>query len=112
MRYPIIQADGVPLALKADGDSAWYGLGLEHVLDGETIGSATWTVPTGLTKVAEAVSTIDETHEGVVYAAATLTKVRVSGGTADTKYRCSVSLTSTGGQVFERALDILVKSTL
>jgi hypothetical protein len=112
MRYPIIQSDGVPLALKADGDSAWYGLGLELVLDGETIGSASWTVPAGLTKVTETVSVADETHDDIAYPAATLAKVRLSGGTAGTKYRCSVSVTSSGGQVFERALDILVRSTL
>jgi hypothetical protein len=112
MRFPIIQADGVPLMLKADGDSAWYGLGLELVLDGETIAAAPWTVPTGLTKVTETVSVADETHEDVSYPAATLAKVRLSGGTAGTKYRCSVVVTSSGGQVFERSLDIIVRATL
>jgi hypothetical protein len=112
MRYPIIQSDGVPLALKADGDSAWYGLGLELLLDGETISSATWTAPAGITLVGQTVAASPETHDGILYPANTLTKLRVSGGTADTKYRCSVSVTSSGGQVFERALDILVKGTL
>lgn len=112
MIYPLIQADGVPLMLKAVADSAWYGLGLEHVLDGETISSATWTVPAGLTKVTETVSVAAETHEGITYPLATLAKVRLSGGTAETKYRCTVAVTTSTGQNLTRALDVLVKAVL
>ena len=113
MKYPIIQSDGIPLVLKANGDTGvWYGLGLEQLLDGLTISGATWTVPVGLTKAAEAVPAVAETHEGIVYAANTLAKVSLSGGTAGTKYRCSVAATASDGQVFERALDVLVRESL
>jgi hypothetical protein len=112
MKYPIIQSDDIPLVLKAVGDSAWYGLGLDLVLDGETIASATWTVPTGITLVGQTVAGAEETHEGLVYPASTLTKLRVSGGSADTKYRCSVAITTSGGQQFARSLDFLVRATL
>lgn len=62
----------------------------------DTISSATWTVPAGLTKVSESNTT-------------TTTTVRISGGTAGTSYEITCHIVLASGQEDERSIAIAVQ---
>lgn len=53
-------------------------------LQGDTIQSVTWTVPTGLTKVSENLGAVS--IRGVTYDTNTVAQIQLSGGTVDTEY--------------------------
>ena len=73
------------VAKKDPSDISWWEVDLETFLDGDTLAAATWTVPSGITKVAESNTT-------------TLARVKLSGGTAGTTYTLTLDLTTAGGQ--------------
>lgn len=68
----------------------------EGWLGSDTIASATWTVPTGLTKVSETNTTTTAT-------------VVLSGGTVDTDYTVTCRITTAAGLIDDRSLLIQVR---
>jgi hypothetical protein len=62
---------------------------------GETISSATWTVPTGITKTTQT----ENTTETVIW---------LSGGTAGTNYDVSCRIVTSGGRTDDRTMTIKV----
>jgi len=67
----------------------------ESMPSGETIASAVWTIPTGLTGTGEQIGTV-------------LTKVDISGGEAGSTYTVACKVTTTGGYITERSFEISV----
>lgn len=65
---------------------------------GETISTATWTVPSGLTNVS---SVIDSTHKD--------TTIWLSGGTSGQYYSISCQITTSASRTFERTATLGVK---
>lgn len=82
--------------IKDPSDISWWSLDLASFLNGDTLATATWTLPTGLTKAAETNTT-------------TVAKVKISGGTAGESYACVLDVTTTDGQTFQRTITLKVK---
>jgi hypothetical protein len=59
----------------------------------DTISTAVWTVPTGITKTAESHTT-------------TLTTIWLSGGTVDAEYQVTCRITTAGGRIDDRTITI------
>lgn len=66
-------------------------------LSTDTIGTSTWTVPTGITKVTDTSTTTTAT-------------IWLSGGTADTDYRLVNKITTANGRTEERSIWIKVRN--
>lgn len=62
----------------------------------DTISSATWTVPAGLTA-------------GAQFVASGIAAIWLSGGTAGTDYTVTCRIVTTGGRTLERSVKLLVK---
>jgi hypothetical protein len=69
---------------------------VDWLSSGETISTSSWTVPSGLTKVAEVNTTTTST-------------VTLDGGTLGTTYRCKLTITTNQGQIAVRSVDIRVE---
>lgn len=65
-------------------------------LDGDTISTSSWTVPTGITKDSDSKT-------------ATVAKVWLSSGTAGTDYRLTNHIVTAGGRTDERTIRIQVR---
>lgn len=73
-----------------------FGVRWTDWLDGDTIASATWTVPTGLT-------VHNQSHNSdTAY-------VWLEGGTAGSTYPVNCRITTTGGRIDDRTIQIIVK---
>lgn len=81
---------------KDPGDTLDYLLDWSLFLDSDTISSAVWTVPSGLTKTAQSETT-------------TTTTVWLSGGTADTLYTLDCTITTAGGRTAQRRVGLYVE---
>ena len=81
---------------KDPSDVSWWEVDCTSFLDDDTIASATWTPPSGLTKVDESNTT-------------TTARVKLSGGTAGASYSLTLDLITTGGQTFQRTVVLKVK---
>lgn len=68
-------------------------------LDGDTISTSTWTVPSGITKVTDSNTTTTAT-------------IWLSGGTAGEKYEIKNTITTAGGRKDERTFKLTVKDNL
>ena len=68
--------------------SAWLGT--------DTIATATWTVPTGITKVTDSAST-------------TVATIWLSGGTAGAQYDLLCRITTAGGRTDDRTISIYAR---
>lgn len=66
-------------------------------LGSDTISSAAWTVPSGLTNVTSSAST-------------TATTVRLSGGTLGARYEVVCHVIGTSGQEYERTLHLQIEN--
>lgn len=73
-----------------------YGHDWAPWLGADTIGTATWTVPAGLTKEAESHTTTTAT-------------VWVSGGTVGATYQVTCHITTAGGREDDRSLFLYVQ---
>lgn len=73
-----------------------YSIDWETWLDGDTISTSTWIVPTGITKDSDTYST-------------TATVIWLSGGTAGSSYSLTNRITTAGGRTEDRTIEILVK---
>lgn len=75
-----------------------YGFDWSEWLEsGETISSAVWTVPTGLTKDSQSES-------------ATITTAWLSGGTAATDYSVACKIVTSAGRTEERTIKIYCRN--
>lgn len=81
---------------KDPADISWWEVNCESFLDGDTITTATFTAPAGLTKVEESYTD-------------TTARVKLSGGTAGTTYSLTIDVVTTGGQTFQRTIALGVK---
>jgi hypothetical protein len=85
---------------KAPGDVVDYTLDwTDHLAQGVTAVTASWTVPAGLTGAGEGV-------------ASPLTTKRISGGTAGTEYKVAVAMTKSNAEVVVRTFVITVATEL
>ena len=82
--YFVVWCDPTGLNTGAEAD--------DGELQGEAIVTATWTVPTGLTKVSSNQNAV--TIDGVSYAANTVTTVWLSGGTDGETYTLLIQITT------------------
>lgn len=95
---------------KVPGSTLSAGLWWQDVIErGDTLSSITWTVPTGLTKVSEGISTTALIDNGVTYAAGEVAVVRISGGTVDTDYTITCTATTASGDVDQRSIIVAVR---
>ncbi len=73
-----------------------YSVDWSRWLDGDTIATSVWTVPSGLTKVSDTSTT-------------TKTTAWLSGGTADQSYTVTNRITTTGGRTEDRSFIVKVE---
>lgn len=86
------------------------GLWWQDVIErGDTLTGVTWTVPTGLTKVSEGISATDLIDNATTYPAGQVAVVRVSGGTADTDYTITCTVTTASGDIDQRSITVAVR---
>lgn len=81
---------------KDPSDVSWWSLDCASFLNGDTLATATWTAPAGVTKVTEANTD-------------TVAKVKASGGTAGQSYDWVLDLTTADGQTFQRTVTMKVR---
>jgi len=77
-------------------------------LQGATISTATWTVPTGITKTSDNTSAV--TIQGVSYAINTVATIWLSGGTDGTDYECLCRITTSDSRTLDKTITIRVRS--
>lgn len=75
-------------------------------LQGETISTATWTVPTGITKDSSNQSAV--TINGISYGVNTVATIWLSGGTAGTDYSITCEITTSGSRTLDKTIVIPV----
>jgi hypothetical protein len=76
-------------------------------LQGATIVTSDWTVPTGITEDDSDTSSI--TIRGVVYAVNTTVTIWLSGGTAGTNYALVNRITTSDARTLDQTMTILVR---
>lgn len=77
-------------------------------LQGATIVTATWTVPTGITKVSSNQNAV--TIGGVTYAANTVCTIWLSGGTAREEYLLTCRVTTSDGRTLDQSILVPVRN--
>lgn len=78
-------------------------------LQGATIATATWTVPTGITKDSSNQGAV--TIRGVTYGVNTVCTIWLSGGTDGTDYELSVRITTSDSRTLDQTIVVPVRST-
>lgn len=74
-----------------------YTIDWEYWLDTDTIDTSVWTVPAGIVNAADANT-------------ATTATIWLSGGTHDTVYSVTNTITTTGGRTDERSIEVHVEN--
>jgi hypothetical protein len=77
-------------------------------LQGATISTVTWTVPTGITEVSHNQTTV--TIHGVVYAVNTVCTIWLSGGTDGADYALNCRITTSDLRTLDRAITVSVRA--
>ena len=77
-------------------------------LQGATISTSTWTVPTGITKASDNKAAV--TIHGVSYAVNTVTTIWLSGGTDKTDYTLLNRVVLSDGRTLDHTIIIAVRS--
>lgn len=77
-------------------------------LQGATIVSATWTVPTGITKNSSNQNAV--TIHGVNYVVNTVTTIWLSGGTAGADYDLTCRITTSDARTLDKTITIPVRT--
>lgn len=77
-------------------------------LQGETISTVTWTVPTGITKESDNKSAT--TIHGISYSINTVCTIWLSGGTDETNYDLACKIVTSGSRTLEKTIRIPVRS--
>ena len=80
----------------------------EGELQGATISTDTWTVPSGITKDSDNTSAV--TIAGVTYGANTVCTIWLSSGTVDTEYALSCRITTSDSRTLDKSIVIPVRS--
>jgi hypothetical protein len=76
-------------------------------LQGATISTSTWTVPSGITKDSDNTSSV--TIQGVTYSASTVATIVLSGGTDLTDYDIENEITTSDGRTLNKTITIKVR---
>ena len=69
-------------------------------LQGATIATAVWTVPTGITAASSNISAV--TIDGISYAASTVATVWLTGGTVNTQYSINCRITTSDSRTLDQ----------
>ena len=77
-------------------------------LQGATISTTTWTVPTGITKDAENENAV--TIGGVTYDASTVATIWLSSGTDNVDYEISCLITTSDSRTLDKTIVVPVRS--
>lgn len=86
------------------------GLHWEDVIErGDTLASAIWSVPDGLTKISEEINSAPMTDAGVIYAANEVALVKLSGGTVGMDYVITCEVTTGAGDIDQRSITVAVR---
>ena len=94
---------------KNNESSLPFGFILEDWLCDDTISTAVWTVPAGLTQVSSEVNSTSMTIGNKTYEANTVATVVLSGGTDGVKYSLSCLVTTAAGYIEKFEMDIMIK---
>jgi len=76
-------------------------------LQGATIATATWTVPTGITKASENEDAV--TIAGVSYGANTVATIWLSGGTVNKDYEINLVITTSDSRTLSKSIIVPVR---
>lgn len=79
-------------------------------LQGATISSSSWTLPSGITKVTDNTNAV--TYHGVTYGVDTVAAIKLSGGTAGTSYTIVNQITTSDGRTLDHAITIIVRDNV
>ena len=82
---------------KGPGDTLDHRVNWAPMLEGDTITASTWTVPAGLTKTSDSSTT-------------TTTTVWIAGGQAGQTYGPINTVTTAGGRVIARTIELSVEA--
>lgn len=103
-------------AFKVDGIGPWIEKDPNAVLDyhvcwqdwlaGDTIASAAWTVPVGLTKDSQSINSGAVTIDGTSHPANSVATVWLSGGTAGQEYSVVCRVTTAAGRINDRTFRV------
>ena len=77
-------------------------------LQGETIDTVVWTIPSGITQASSNTASID--IRGITYPINTVCTIWVSGGTAGSDYILSCKIVTSGSRTIERSIIIPVRN--
>ena len=72
----------------------------------DSISTAEWTLPAGITSLAESLNTVPMVIDGETHAIGTVALIKLSGGTAGTDYTLACRVTLASGEVDERSIVI------
>jgi len=79
-------------------------------LQGATISTSVWTVPTGVTKVTDNTNAL--TYHGNTYGVDTVAAIKLSGGTDATDYRLLNRVTTSDGRTLDHVINIRVRNNV
>jgi hypothetical protein len=86
-----------------------YKMAWKDWLDGDTIATSTWTIPTGLTGSSQAINSgATVTIEGIVHPVSSVTTTWLTGGTAGLRYRVTNRVVTAGGRTDDRSFDVII----
>lgn len=77
-----------------------------NLASGDTLASVAWTVPDGMTLVAEDVNAAVVVENGITYAIGTCAMVRLSGGTAGETYELLCHIVTTAGDEDDQTVTV------
>ncbi|MCW5623912.1 MAG: hypothetical protein KIT73_04235 [Burkholderiales bacterium] len=86
-----------------------YHMAWSRLLDGDTISTAMWTVPAGLTKVSQSVNVSPVVVDRVTHPAGSVATVWLSGGTAGAEYAVTCRVVTVGGRTDERSFRVVMR---
>ena len=93
-----------------DNDGTNTGAGTDDgELQGATISTAAWTLPTGITKDSSNQNIV--IIHGVSYAANTVCTIWLSGGTDNTDYDLLCRITTSDGRTLDKTITVPVRSS-
>ena len=91
-----------------DGTNTGAGQEDSGKLQGQTLASVNWIMPTGLTEDAESVAAF--TAQGISYAIDTVHRITLSGGTLNQDYNITSRIVTSDGRKLDKTITIRVRS--
>lgn len=86
-----------PLDPKTPTEEKDYGVDWEDQLNGATIASSSWTVPSGISSLGDSID-------------GSSTVIRLSGGTAGTNYTLTNEIDTSAGEHLQSAIEVRVRT--